>query len=126
MAVVITGDKALIAKLEAFRRLDVFARGFDDMGRTVAATAKALAPKHSGRLANSIRPKVRANQSQLKTVVQAGARLGTTQAPIIHYGQYQNRKAQPFLTNALAVANSGYVEIRLDTAMENQMRAVGL
>ena len=126
MAVVVTGDKALIAKLEAFRRLDVFARGYDDAGQTVAATAKALAPKQSGRLAASIRVNARANGQQLKTVIQAGRGLGSSQAPIVHYGQYQNRKAQPFLTRALAVANSGYVEIRLDAAMGNQMRAVGL
>ena len=138
MAVVVTGDETLIAKLERFRKLDVFARSFDDAGQTVAATARALAPVgdptdggrvtpragHPGRLKNSIAVKRRRPDS-LKSVIQAGRYMKDGYAPIVHYAQYQNRSAQPFLTQAFAIANSTYVEIRFDAGMSAQMRASG-
>ena len=138
MAVVVAGDKALIAKLERFRKLDIFARSFDDAGQTVAATARALAPVgepsdggraqpragHPGRLKASIAVKRRKADS-LKSVIQAGRYMRDGYAPIVHYAQFQKRSPQPFLTQAFAIANSTYVEIKFDAGMSAQMRASG-
>jgi len=119
---VVTGDQELIAKLEAFIQMNDLTRAYEDSGDTVARTAKALAPYKTGRLKGSITSQLRESG---KVVVQAGRGIGPY-APIVHYGQYKNYESQPFLTNALAIANNGYIEFRFDSEMDKTMKIVGL
>lgn len=126
MPVVVTGDEAFEAKLKAFQAKGELERAYDDSGAFVARMASGLAPVKSGTLRESIRHSPGTNSST-KRKVQAGDR-GFPYAPIIHYANFQNppRKAQPFLTKALAIANASYVEVRFDAEMKEAMRVTGL
>lgn len=120
--VIVTGDQELIAKLEAFYQMNELTRAYKDCGDTGKRVAAALAPVSSGRLRESVRSSLRGTQ---KVVIQAGTR-SFPYAPIVHYGQYKSYQNQPFLTNARAILDNSYVEIRFDREMSNTMKIVGL
>jgi len=124
MPVIVTGDDELEAKLSAFAEKGELERAYDDTGGLVKRLASGLVPVKTGTLKESIRQS-RGKVNTTKTMVQAGNR-GFPYAPIIHYGQYQNRTAQPFLTNALAIVNARYVEVRFNAEMAEQMKVSGL
>lgn len=115
--VVVTGDEALIRKIEHFRTMSDLQRAYDDMGGTVSDIANRLVPVKSGRLQGSIRYRTLSQ----KTVIQAGSR-GFPYAPIVHYGQMPGWTAQPFLTQAFAIANNSRIPLILDKSMSEAMR----
>ena len=124
MPVIVTGDEAFEAKLKAFQAKGELERAYDDSGAFIARVASGLAPVKTGTLRESIRHSPGTNTTT-KRKVQAGNR-GFPYAPIVHYGQMPGWTAQPFLTNALAIANASYVEVRFDAEMKEAMRVTGL
>lgn len=100
MKVVVIGDQELITKIEKFRSMTDLEKAYDKGGDTVADIAERLVPVDSGKLQNSIRYRTLTQ----KSVIQAGTR-SFPYAPIVHYGQMPGWKAQPFLTQALKIAD---------------------
>lgn len=101
MRVVVIGDEELVAKIEKFRRSSDLENAYGKGGRTVAGIAERLVPVgKTHKLINSIRYRTLTQ----KAVIQAGTR-GFPYAPIVHYGKMPGWTAQPFLTNALKIAD---------------------
>ena len=124
MAVIVTGDESFERKLRAFQAKGDLERAYDDSGSFIARVASGLVPVRSGTLRESIRHSPGTNVST-KRKVQAGTR-SFPYAPIVHYGKLPGWTAQPFLTNALKVANARYIEVRFDAEMREAMRVTGL
>jgi len=121
MGVIVLGDDKLVAGLLRFRSQTDLENAYHDTGRYVAALARTMAPVESGRLAGSVRYKTLTQ----KTVIQAGTH-GFPYAPLVHYGTYPpGSHAQPFLTNAFAVANSN-IPIVFDKEMAKTMKQTGV
>lgn len=110
--------------IRAFERLGVevadLKRAFTRIGENVVQEARSIAPKQSGRLANSIR----ASRTKNKSIVRAGA--GLQYAGVIHYGYpARNIEPQPFLTDAVARKQAESVRL-LEIELADLIRKVDL
>lgn len=93
---------------------------FKKIGNLVVGDAKTRVPVRSGRLAASIKP----SNTKNKSVVRAGgARI--PYAGVIHYGNYNNITAQPFLTDAVAKNQDAAVKI-MEDELQQLINALGL
>jgi hypothetical protein len=95
-----------VIKIEGIRELNRSLKDFErdirlaptrinrEAAKDVAATAKAIVPRRSGRLAGSIKPGASGSTAYVKT--------GLVYSPVIHFGwPKHNISPNPFLYNAL-------------------------
>lgn len=117
----VNGVDRVIAALQGFQvKARDLQAAWADIGAKVKTDAVVIAPKLTGRLSAS----VRAGKAKSRAVVRAG-KTSIPYAGVIHYGGYNNIKAQPFLVVSVE-NNRSYAVNRLDREISTLIRQFGL
>lgn len=98
----VDGNKALAHRIRKIAgNLDDFKAANKKTAAIVTTRAKALAPKRTGRLANTIRPGATKRKAYVRAGNNAKAKRGVPYAGPIHWGwPFRHIKMNPFMTRA--------------------------